>query len=80
MQIHNMGMKPFDAIVLNPPDILLNGIGDDPTLINDERFVQQGTSTKKLCDSAPIISSLSYLSSKWRAAIVFYRKGAGKAH
>ena len=76
--------KPFDAIVSNPP-YSIKWIGDaDPTLINDERFAPAGKlAPKSYADYAFILHSLSYLSSKGRAAIVcfpgiFYRKGAEK--
>lgn len=76
--------KPFDAIVSNPP-YSINWIGsDDPTLINDERFAPAGVlAPKSKADFAFILHSLSYLSSKGRAAIVcfpgiFYRGGAEK--
>jgi len=74
--------KPFDAIVSNPP-YSINWIGsDDPTLINDDRFAPAGVLVpKSKADFAFILHSLSYLSSKGRAAIVcfpgiFYRGGA----
>ena len=74
--------KPFDAIVSNPP-YSINWIGsDDPTLINDDRFAPAGVlATKSKADFAFVLHSLSYLSSKGRAAIVcfpgiFYRGGA----
>jgi type I restriction enzyme M protein len=74
--------KPFDAIVSNPP-YSIKWIGkDDPTLINDERFAPAGVlAPKSKADFAFILHSLSYLSSKGRAAIVtfpgiFYRGGA----
>ena len=74
--------KPFDAIVSNPP-YSVNWIGsDDPTLINDERFAPAGVlAPKSKADFAFVLHSLSYLSSKGRAAIVcfpgiFYRGGA----
>lgn len=74
--------KPFDAIVSNPP-YSIKWIGDDdPTLINDERYAPAGKlAPKSYADYAFIMHSLSYLSSKGRAAIVcfpgvFYRKGA----
>ncbi|MFY9259527.1 MAG: type I restriction-modification system subunit M [Gallionella sp.] len=74
--------KPFDAIVSNPP-YSVNWIGsDDPTLINDERFAPAGVlAPKSKADFAFVLHSLSYLSSKGRAAIVcfpgiFYRSGA----
>ena len=76
--------RPFDAIVSNPP-YSIKWIGDaDPTLINDERFAPAGKlAPKSYADYAFIMHSLSYLSSKGRAAIVcfpgiFYRKGAEK--
>lgn len=76
--------KTFDAIVSNPP-YSIKWIGDnDPTLINDERFAPAGKlAPKSYADYAFIMHSLSYLSSKGRAAIVcfpgiFYRKGAEK--
>lgn len=74
--------KPFDAIVSNPP-YSIKWIGsDDPTLINDDRFAPAGIlAPKSKADFAFIMHSLSYLSSKGRAAIVtfpgiFYRGGA----
>lgn len=74
--------KPFDAIVSNPP-YSMKWVGDgDPTLINDLRFAPAGKlAPKSYADYAFIMHSLSYLSSKGRAAIVcfpgiFYRKGA----
>lgn len=74
--------KPFDAIVSNPP-YSVNWIGsDDPTLINDDRFAPAGVlAPKSKADFAFVLHSLSYLSSKGRAAIVcfpgiFYRSGA----
>ncbi len=79
--LHN-DEKPFDAIVSNPP-YSIKWVGDgDPTLINDERFAPAGKlAPKSFADYAFIMHSLSYLSSKGRAAIVcfpgiFYRKGA----
>jgi len=76
--------RPFDAIVSNPP-YSVRWIGDDdPTLINDERFAPAGVlAPKSRGDFAFIMHSLSYLSSKGRAAIicfpgVFYRGGAEK--
>jgi type I restriction enzyme M protein len=74
--------KPFDAIVSNPP-YSVKWIGsDDPTLINDDRFAPAGVlAPKSKADFAFVLHSLSYLSSKGRAAIVcfpgiFYRGGA----
>lgn len=74
--------KPFDAIVSNPP-YSVNWIGgDDPTLINDDRFAPAGVlAPKSKADFAFVLHALSYLSSKGRAAIVcfpgiFYRGGA----
>lgn len=74
--------KPFDAIVSNPP-YSVNWIGsDDPTLINDDRFAPAGVlAPKSKADFAFVMHTLSYLSSKGRAAIVcfpgiFYRGGA----
>ena len=74
--------KPFDAIVSNPP-YSVKWIGsDDPTLINDERYAPAGVlAPKSKADFAFIMHTLSYLSSKGRAAIVtfpgiFYRGGA----
>ncbi|RPF43415.1 type I restriction enzyme M protein [Hydrogenoanaerobacterium saccharovorans] len=74
--------KPFDAIVSNPP-YSINWVGsDDPTLINDERFAPAGVlAPKSKADFAFVLHTLSYLSSKGRAAIVcfpgiFYRGGA----
>ena len=74
--------KPFDAIVSNPP-YSIKWIGDDdPTLINDDRFAPAGVlAPKSKADFAFVLHTLSYLSSKGRAAIVcfpgiFYRGGA----
>ncbi|GLC89807.1 type I restriction-modification system subunit M [Lysinibacillus piscis] len=76
--------KPFDAIVSNPP-YSVNWLGsDDPILINDERFAPAGVlAPKSKADFAFVLHTLSYLSSKGRAAIVcfpgiFYRGGAEK--
>lgn len=81
--LHN-DEKPFDAVVSNPP-YSISWVGDaDPILINDERFAPAGKlAPKSYADFAFIMHSLSYLSSKGRAAIVcfpgiFYRKGAEK--
>lgn len=74
--------KPFDAIVSNPPYSIQWDGGDDPTLINDERFAPAGVlAPKSKADFAFIMHALNYLSSKGRAAIVcfpgiFYRGGA----
>ena len=76
--------KPFDAIVSNPPYSVKWQGGDDPTLINDERFAPAGVlAPKSKADFAFVLHALSYLSSKGRAAIVcfpgiFYRGGAEK--
>ena len=74
--------KPFDAIVSNPP-YSVKWIGsDDPTMINDDRFAPAGVlAPKSKADFAFVLHSMSYLSSKGRAAIVcfpgiFYRAGA----
>ena len=74
--------KPFDAIVSNPPYSVKWKGSDDPTLINDERFAPAGVlAPKSKADFAFVLHSLSYLSSRGRAAIVcfpgiFYRGGA----
>ena len=74
--------KPFDAIVSNPPYSIPWIGSDDPTLINDERFAPAGVlAPKSKADFAFVLHTLSYLSSKGRAAIVcfpgiFYRGGA----
>lgn len=74
--------KPFDAIVSNPPYSINWKGSDDPTLINDERFAPAGVlAPKSKADFAFVLHTLSYLSSKGRAAIVcfpgiFYRGGA----
>ena len=74
--------KPFDAIVSNPPYSVQWVGSDDPTLINDIRFAPAGVlAPKHKADFAFVLHSLSYLSSKGRAAIVcfpgiFYRGGA----
>ncbi len=79
---HFDDIKPFDAIVSNPP-YSVKWIGsDDPTLINDDRFAPAGVlAPKSKADFAFVLHALSYLSSKGRAAIVcfpgiFYRGGA----
>ncbi len=74
--------KPFDAIVSNPPYSIKWVGSDDPTLINDDRFAPAGVlAPKSKADFAFVLHTLSYLSSKGRAAIVcfpgiFYRSGA----
>lgn len=74
--------KPFDAIVSNPPYSINWVGGDDPTLINDDRFAPAGVlAPKSKADFAFVLHTLSYLSGKGRAAIVcfpgiFYRGGA----
>jgi type I restriction enzyme M protein len=74
--------KPFDAIVSNPPYSVKWKGSDDPTLINDDRFAPAGVlAPKSKADFAFVLHTLSYLSSKGRAAIVcfpgiFYRSGA----
>lgn len=74
--------KPFDAIVSNPPYSVTWIGSDDPTPINDDRFAPAGVlAPKSKADFAFVLHSLSYLSSKGRAAIVcfpgiFYRGGA----
>ena len=79
---HFGDIKPFDAIVSNPPYSLKWTGSDDPTLINDDRFAPAGVlAPKSKADFAFVLHSLSYLSSKGRAAIVcfpgiFYRDGA----
>lgn len=76
------GEKPFDIIVSNPPYSIKWDGEDDPTLINDERFSPASVlAPKSYADFAFILHSLSYLSSRGRAAIVcfpgvFYRGGA----
>ncbi len=73
--------KPFDAIVSNPPYSIKWKGSDDPTLINDDRFAPAGVlAPKSKADFAFVLHSLSYLSSKGRAALVcfpgiFYRGG-----
>lgn len=74
--------KPFDAIVSNPPYSIKWKGSDDPTLINDDRFAPAGVlAPKSKADFAFVLHSLSYLSSKGKAALVcfpgiFYRGGA----
>ncbi|MGV3278047.1 type I restriction-modification system subunit M [Rickettsiales bacterium LUAb2] len=75
-------LKPFDAIVSNPP-YSVSWIGsDDPTLINDDRFAPAGVlAPKSKADFAFVLHCLHYLSPRGRAAIVcfpgiFYRGGA----
>lgn len=75
-------VKPFDAIVSNPPYSIKWKGSDDPTLINDDRFSPAGVlAPKSKADFAFVLHALNYLSSKGRAAIVcfpgiFYRGGA----
>ncbi len=77
-------VKPFDAIVSNPPYSVKWVGSDDVTLINDERFAPAGKlAPKSKADYAFIMHALSYLSSKGTASIVcfpgiFYRAGAEK--
>ena len=77
-----MDVKPFDAIVSNPPYSIPWIGSDDPTLINDDRFAPAGVlAPKSKADFAFVLHALHYLSSKGRAAIVcfpgiFYRGGA----
>ncbi|WP_162127501.1 type I restriction-modification system subunit M [Flavobacterium phycosphaerae] len=79
---HFIDDKPFDAIVSNPPYSVKWVGDDDPTLINDDRFAPAGVlAPKSKADFAFVLHSLSYLSSRGRAAIVcfpgiFYRGGA----
>jgi type I restriction enzyme M protein len=79
---HFANDKPFDAIVSNPPYSVKWIGGDDPTLINDDRFAPAGVlAPKSKADFAFVLHALNYLSSKGRAAIVcfpgiFYRGGA----
>jgi type I restriction enzyme M protein len=80
--LHNDELKKFNVILANPP-YSINWIGDaDPTLINDDRFAPAGVlAPKSKADFAFVLHSLSYLSSKGRAALVcfpglFYRGGA----
>ena len=48
-------------------------IGDDPTLINDERFALIGVlAPKSKADFAFVLHALNYLSAKGRAAIVCF--------
>lgn len=74
--------KPFDAIVSNPPYSVKWIGGDDPTLINDDRFAPAGVlAPNSKADFAFVLHALHYLSAKGRAAIVcfpgiFYRGGA----
>ena len=76
--------KPFDAIVCNPPYSMKWVGADDPTLVNDDRFVPAGVlPPKSMADYAFILHALNYLSAKGRAAIVcfpgiFFRGGAEK--
>ena len=66
----------------NPPYSIKWKGSDDPTLINDDRFAPAGVlAPKSKADFAFVLHSLSYLSSKGRAALVcfpgvFYRGGA----
>lgn len=66
-------LKPFDAIVSNPP-YSVSWIGsDDPTLINDDRFAPAGVlAPKSNADFAFVLHALHYLSAKGRAAIVSF--------
>ena len=66
-------LKPFDAIVSNPP-YSVSWIGsDDPTLINDDRFAPAGVlAPKSNADFAFVLHALHYLSAKGRAAIISF--------
>lgn len=72
---------PFCAIVSNPPYSIAWEGNDNPTLINDDRFAPAGVlAPKSKADFAFILHSLSYLSTRGKAAIVcfpgiFYRSG-----
>jgi len=75
-------MKPFEAIVSNPP-YSLKWEGDaNPVLINDERFSPAGVlAPKSRADFAFIMHSLHWLAENGTAAIVcfpgiLYRSGA----
>jgi type I restriction enzyme M protein len=75
-------MKPFEAIVSNPP-YSVQWEGDaNPVLINDERFSPAGVlAPKSKADFAFIMHSLHWLAENGTAAIVcfpgiFYRSGA----
>ncbi len=78
---HN-NLKPFDAIVSNPPYSIKWEGDKNPVLVSDERFAPAGKlAPKNNADMAFVLHCLSYLSSKGRAAIVcfpgiFYRTGA----
>ncbi len=78
----HLDIKPFDAIVSNPPYSIPWEGKNDPTLINDERFAPAGVlAPNSKADYAFIMHTLHYLSSKGTAAIVcfpgiFYRNGA----
>ena len=78
----HLSLKPFDAIVSNPP-YSVNWAGSaDPTLINDDRFAPAGVlAPKSKADFAFVLHALHHLSARGRAAIVcfpgiFYRGGA----
>lgn len=78
----HVDIKPFDAIVSNPPYSISWEGKNDPTLINDERFAPAGVlAPNSKADYAFIMHTLHYLSSKGTAAIVcfpgiFYRNGS----
>lgn len=77
-------IKPFDAIVSNPPYSIPWEGKNNPTLINDERFAPAGVlAPNSKADFAFIMHTLHYLSSRGTAAIVcfpgiFYRGGTEK--
>ncbi len=76
--------EPFEAIVSNPPYSIKWEGGDNPILINDERFSPAGVlAPKSKADLAFIMHSLSWLATNGVAAIVcfpgvMYRGGAEK--
>lgn len=66
-------MKPFEAIVSNPPYSIKWEGDDNPTLINDERFSPAGVlAPKSKADLAFIMHFLSWLATNGVVAIVCF--------
>lgn len=70
---HFQDDKPFDVIVSNPP-YSVKWIGaDDPTMINDDRFIPAGVlAPKGKADLAFVMHSLNFLSDRGRASIICF--------
>ena len=79
---HHGDDELFEAIVSNPPYSIKWAGGDDPLLINDDRFTPAGVlAPKSKADLAFVMHALSRLATSGTAAIVsfpgaMYRRGA----